>query len=205
MCIPIQHGEDTVLCKTSSPMLSPFLSIPLHYAATIASLSILPVWLFLPRCSQQCSPPVMSCFPCSHFPVFPILDCILWPLLLAHAVQNCVSSRFVCCWIKVQVTLWLSWSLFLIHEYEVTHVKCISKVLPSSCELYILCSCMSLWCVTNTNHEHSSRDRTLGGIAPWYHHFSLFSWLLDNVIELSYTYQLFYFFTFTALRNCINR
>lgn len=57
------------------------------------------------------------------------------------------------------ITLWLSQSLFLIHEYEVTHVKCIRRVLPSSDELYILCSCMSPWCVTNTNHEHSSRDR----------------------------------------------
>lgn len=155
MFIPIQCGEATVLCKTSSPCLS----IPLHYAATIASLSILPMWLSLPRCFQQYSPPAMSCYPCSHFPIFPTLDCIPWPLLLALAVQNCVSSCFVCCWIKVQVTLWLSRSLFLIHEYEVTHVKCIRRVLPSSGELYILCRCMSPWCVTNTNHEHSSRDR----------------------------------------------
>lgn len=159
MFIPIQCGEATVLCKTSSPMLRPCLSIPLHYAATIASLSILPMWLSLPRCFQQYSPPAMSCYPCSHFPIFPTLDCIPWPLLLALAVQNCVSSCFVCCWIKVQVTLWLSRSLFLIHEYEVTHVKCIRRVLPSSDELYILCSCMSPWCVTNTNHEHSSRGR----------------------------------------------
>lgn len=205
MCIPIPRDESTVLCKTSSPMLSPCLSIPVHYAATIASLSTLPTWLSLPRCSQQSSLPATSCYPCSHFPVFPVLDFILWPLLLPRAVQIFMSSCLVCCWIKVQVTPWLSRSLFLIHEYEITHAKCINRVLPFSGELYILCSCMSLWPVTNSNHEHSSRRRTGGGIAVWYHHFSLFSWLLDNVTELSYTYQLFYLFTFTALPNCINR
>lgn len=177
-----------------------------HALCSYDSLIVYPAYMAVP--SQMLSA-VFS----SSYILLPLLSlsCIPSPWLhpLATATAPCcsdfMSSCLVCCWIKVQVTPWLSRSLFLIHEYEITHAKCINRVLPFSGELYILCSCMSLWPVTNSNHEHSSRRRTGGGIAAWYHHFSLFSWLLDNVTELSYTYQLFYLFTFTALPNCINR
>lgn len=68
-----------------------------------------------------------------------------------------ISSQFVFCWIRIHVTLLTVLVLFLIHEYGVTHMKCVDGFLSFSGELCDICTAVSLWCITNTNSERSKK------------------------------------------------
>lgn len=136
----------------------PCVSTNFHYTIMKALVSTLPAWLSLPRCCQQSSLPAPFCYLCSSLlPLSHLPDPHLHPLATATVAHSCFYVLSVCLLLDQSPSRTLTvLVLFLNHEYGVTHMKCVDGILSFSGEpCDILHSCVWLWCITNTNHEHS--------------------------------------------------
>lgn len=137
---------NSVPSETQSPTFSfSFMCICSFSLYSYESLSVYPACLAVP--SQMPSAVLSSrlcvvtlVLPCCRFPIFLILSCIPWPLLLPRAGFYVLS---VCLLLDQSPSRILTVPvLFLIHEYGVTHMKCVGGILSFSGELGdILHSC----------------------------------------------------------------